>query len=116
MIEALVFARIKTLAGGRVFPGVAPPDTPPPYMTYTRVSGTRGWTLAGPNGLVKASIQINAWAVTPRQAAEILEAAFGLLSQKGGGFSCVGADDVPSYDDQISTKLHGAAMEFHLIR
>lgn len=116
MIEALVFARIKDLVGGRVFPGLAPPNTPAPYVTYTRSGGERGWTLAGPNGLTKASVQVDAWAETPRQAAEILEAVFGLLSKNGSDFSCVGADDVSSDDDQMSTKLHGAAMEFHLIR
>lgn len=116
MIEPLVMARIKTLAQGRVFPGVAPSGTKPPYVTYTRVSGSRDWTLAGPSGALKASVQVNAWAATPKEAAQIMDAAFALLSPAGADFACTGADDVPAVDDELTTKLHGAAMEFFFIR
>lgn len=116
MIEPLVFARIKALAGGRVYPGVAPPNTKPPYVTYTRLPGSRDWTLAGPSGAMTASVQVNAWAATPKDAAEIMEAAFALLSPAGADFACTGAEDVPTVDDELTTKLHGAAMEFFFIR
>ncbi|WP_155871300.1 tail completion protein gp17 [Achromobacter xylosoxidans] len=116
MIEPLVKARIRNLAGGRVFPGVAPAGTKPPYVTYTRVSGSRDWTLAGPSGALVAAVQVNAWAATPKEAAEIMEAAFALLSPAGDDFACTGADDVPAVDDELTTKLHGAALEFSFIR
>lgn len=116
MIEPLVKARIGGLAEARVFPGVAPPGTRAPYVTYSRVSGSRDWTLAGPSGSLRASIQVNAWARTPKEAAEIMEAAFALLTPAGEDFACTGAEDVPAVDDELSTKLHGAGMEFHLIR
>ena len=116
MIEPLVLSRIRGLAGGRVFPGVAPPNTSTPYVTYTRVSGSRDWALAGPSGALRASVQVNAWARTPKEAAQIMEEAFALLSRGGQDFQCTGVDDVPAYDDELTTKLHGAAMEFFLIR
>lgn len=116
MIEPLVFARIKGLAGGRVYPGVAPSNTKPPYLTYTRVSGSRDWTLAGPSGALRAAVQVNAWAATPKEAAQIMEAAFALLSPADADFACTGAEDVPTVDDELTTKLHGAAMEFFFIR
>lgn len=116
MIEPLVLNRIKDLAGGRVFPGVAPPNTPPPYITYTRVSGDRDWTLSGPSGALRAAIQVNVWAPSPKAAAQLMEQALLLLSPGGPDFACTGAEDVPAVDDEITTKLHGAAMEFFLIR
>lgn len=116
MIEPLVLNRIRTLAGGRVYPGAAPPDTAIPYLTYTRVSGDRDWTLSGPSGALKAAIQVNAWAKSPKEAAQLMEQAFALISPAGPDFSCTGAEDVPSVDDELTTKLHGAAMEFFLIR
>lgn len=116
MIEPLVLNRIKTLAGGRIFPGVAPSGTASPYMTYTRVGGDRDWTLAGPSGSLRASIQVNAWAKTPKEADQLMGQAFALLSPPGQDFACTGADDVPAEDDELTTKLHGAAMEFFLIR
>ena len=116
MIEPLVKARIRNLASGRVFPGVAPANTPAPYVTYLRVSGNRDWTLAGPSGALMAAVQVNAWANTPKEAAEIMEQALALLSPAGADFACTGADDVPAIDDELTTKLHGAAMEFSFIR
>lgn len=116
MIEPLVLARIRDLAGGRVYPGVAPPNTPPPYVTYKRVSGNHDWTIAGPSGALRAAVQVNAWAKTPKEAAEVMERAFERLSKAGADFACTGVDDVPADDDDLTTKLHGAAMEFFLIR
>ena len=116
MIEPLVFARIKPLAGGRIFPGVAPANTSPPYLTYRRTGGDRDWTLAGPSGALKASIQVNAWAGTPKEAAQIMDQVIGLISPAGADFACTGAQDVDAVDDELTTKLHGAAMEFFLVR
>lgn len=116
MIEPLVFERIKNVVPKKVYPGVAPPGTLPPYVTYTRVGGNRDWTLAGPSGSLRASIQVNAWAKTPKEAAQLMEQVFGLLSPAGPDFACTGAEDVEAIDDELITKLHGAAMEFFFIR
>ncbi len=116
MIEPFVFERIKNVIPKKVFPGVAPAGTEAPYLTYTRVSGDRDWTLAGPSGSLRASIQVNAWAKTPKAAAELMGQVFSLVSPSGPDFACTGAEDVDAIDDELTTKLHGAAMEFFLIR
>lgn len=116
MIEPLFKKRIELLAGGRVFPGVAPTGTNAPYMTYTRVGGDRDWVLAGPSGSQHVSIQLNVWASDPKTAGELMQQAFELLSAPGPDFKCTGADDIPANDDELTTKLHGASMEFFLIR
>lgn len=116
MIEQRVYERIKTLAGGRVFPGVAPEGTPAPYATYQLTGGDRDWTLSGPSGSRRASVQVTAWAQNPGDAATLIDLVFSLVSPSGPDFSCTGVQDLPTDDDQMATALHGAAMEFFLIR
>lgn len=115
-MEPEFFSRIAHLAGGRVFPGVAPEQTAPPYLTYRLVSGARDWTLSGPSGCRRASIQLNAWADTPKEAAQLIGQAFSLISKPGPDFSCAGADDLSAEFEPLAGGLAGAAMEFHLIR
>ncbi|MBP0589280.1 DUF3168 domain-containing protein [Paraburkholderia sp. LEh10] len=38
-VEASIFALLSPLVGGRVFPDVAPFDTPRPYATYQQIGG-----------------------------------------------------------------------------
>jgi len=116
MIEQLVKIQIESLAGGRVFAGVAPADTATPYLTYSQVGGGRDWTLAGPSGAEKATIQVSAWAATPDEAASLLEQAFTRLSAEGPDFMCTSTKDVPWAYDEAQTQFRNASMEFNLIR
>lgn len=116
MIEQLVKIRIESLAEGRVFAGVAPADTPTPYLTYSQVGGGRDWTLAGPSGAEKATIQVSAWTATPEDAAGLLEQAFTRLSTDGPDFMCTGTKDIPWAYDEARTQFRNASMEFNLIR
>lgn len=38
-VEEAIYAVLGPLVGGRVFPDVAPLDTPKPYITYSQVGG-----------------------------------------------------------------------------
>ncbi|KDD10108.1 DUF3168 domain-containing protein [Bordetella bronchiseptica] len=116
MIEGDFYLRIKDLAGGRVYPGVAPSGTDAPYLTFQLISGNRDWVLAGASGARRATIQVNAWGRKPAEAAELIEQVFALIEPDASDFSCVGAQDLSTIDDEETTALHGAAMEFFLIR
>lgn len=116
MFEPLVKIRIESLAGGRVFAGVAPVDTPLPYLTYGRAAGSRDWTLSGPSGAEKATILVSAWAATAEDATALLEQAYARLNAQGPDFLCTGTKDVPWTYDEAQTQFRSAAMEFNLIR
>lgn len=71
-IEAQVYAVLKVLAGGRVFPDVAPEDTLTPYITYQAVGGEPVNFLSGEApGKANARMQVNVWASTRIEASEL---------------------------------------------
>jgi hypothetical protein len=71
-IEAEVYAALQGLAGGRVFPDVAPENTAVPYITYQAVGGEPVNFLSGEApGKTNARMQINVWAKTRIEASEL---------------------------------------------
>jgi hypothetical protein len=71
-IEAAVFAALQSLAGGRVFPDVAPENTPVPYITYQAVGGEPVNFLSGGNpGKTNTRMQMNVWAKTRLEASAL---------------------------------------------
>ena len=71
-IEARVFAALQHLAGARIFPDVAPADTPPPYITYQAVGGAPLNFLTGEKpGKTNTRMQVSVWAATRLEASEI---------------------------------------------
>ncbi len=68
-LEPLVFQALTGLVGGRVYPDIAPTNTPRPYITWQQVGGPpMAWTdkSTTPGGF--AWLQINVWADTRIQA------------------------------------------------
>ena len=51
------------LVGERIYPGLAPDDAPPPYITYLTVSDVGGRTLSRAAGFSVARIQLDCWGV-----------------------------------------------------
>ena len=45
MIQQDIFTALSTLAGGRVFPNIAPNNVQKPYVVYARVSSAPANTL-----------------------------------------------------------------------
>ena len=79
MIEVAVAARLAPLAGGHVYPQIAPPDAPSPRITWTLVSGSAGWTLSGWDGSTDAQLQVDAWALSKREALLLAAQGFDAL-------------------------------------
>jgi len=73
-VDTRIFAALSALAGGRVFPDVAPEGTARPYLTYQQVGGDALNYLEGTvPGKRNARIQVNAWADTRLVASELSE-------------------------------------------
>lgn len=62
-IEELVRQALGNLAGGRIFPDFAPPNTELPLITYQVVGGRPiNFQTGEKPGLTNARVQINVWA------------------------------------------------------
>ena len=113
MIETAITARIGMLADGRVYPEIAPTDAASPRITWTLISGGAGWTLSGWDGSTDAQIQIDAWALSKREAILLAEQAFDLMSASGPDFCVSEAMRLPD-DYEPDTRLFRVSWEYTL--
>lgn len=68
MIESSIYAAIKSLAGGRVYPMVLPDTATLPAIVYQRISSVPVTSLNGDSGLESVRIQVSVWATTYKEA------------------------------------------------
>lgn len=113
MLEVAVAARLAVLAGGHVYPQIAPPDAPAPRITWTLISGGAGWTLAGWDGSTDAQLQIDTWALSKREAIVLAESVFGAMSGSNSDFSVSDAARLPD-DYEPDTRLFRVSWEYTL--
>ncbi|MCQ4257473.1 tail completion protein gp17 [Stutzerimonas stutzeri] len=111
-LEESLYARLGPLAAGRVFPGVAPEGTARPYITYTIVSGSEGFTFGGPDGSEKAQVQVDVWAADHLQSLQLAkDTADELTREPAPGFGCSGVQRLP---DDREGGVYGIRREFTL--
>lgn len=111
--EALVFAALQHLAGGRVFPDVADPGTQTPYITYQAVGGAPINFVTGDRPAKQnVRMQVNVWSQGRIEASEIgaqiedaLRAATELQTEVSTG-------RVATYDE--TTQYRGTMQDFSL--
>ncbi|RZI62330.1 MAG: DUF3168 domain-containing protein [Rubrivivax sp.] len=61
-LEEQIFALLGPLVGGRVFPDMAPVETPKPYVTYQVIPGaSTRWLDGTAADKVRSTVQINVW-------------------------------------------------------
>ena len=113
MIEVAIAARLSSLAGGHVYPQIAPPEAPSPRITWTLVSGGAGWTLSGWDGSTDAQLQIDAWALSKRDAIVLAGQAFDAISASGSDFCVSEAGRLPD-DYEPDTRLFRVSWEYTL--
>lgn len=71
-VEPLIYQALQTLAGGRVYPDVAPTNTPRPYITWQQIGGLPvAWADKSTTPGGNAWVQINVWANTRIEAGEL---------------------------------------------
>lgn len=110
-VDVQIFAALSPLAGGRVFPDVAPEGTARPYLTYQQVGGDALNFMEGTMpGKRNARIQINAWADTRLAASELSEQAEDALRLVLGLQAEVLGARVSIFEEDI--KLRGARQDF----
>lgn len=111
-LEESLYARLGPLAAGQVFPGVAPEGTVPPYITYTVVSGSEGFTFGGPDGSEVAQVQVDVWAADHLQSLQLAkDTADELTRADAAGFGCSGVQRLP---DGREGGLYGIRREYTL--
>ena len=110
-VDEQIFAALSPLAGGRVFPDVAPEGTARPYLTYQQVGGGALNYLEGTvPGKRNARMQINAWADSRLAASELSEQAEDALRLAASLQAKVLGARVSIYEED--TKLRGARQAF----
>lgn len=112
-IETALFAALRGLVADRVFPDVAPENTPRPYITYQQTGGDAVNFVENTIPSKKnARMQINVWADTRLQATamggSVEDALRTLVSLQP---TVLGAA-IATYDDE--TKLRGTLQYFSL--
>lgn len=113
MIEVDLYTALHSLAGGRVFWGVAPQGTAAPRIVLTKISGQRDWAMAGPTGARRHAVQVDCYATTPLAALELSEQVFDTLTTAGLPFGVGPATDLPS-DFDNTAGLHRASVEYQI--
>ncbi|PUY77251.1 tail completion protein gp17, partial [Cronobacter sakazakii] len=85
MTEADIYARLSTLAGGNVFPYVAPQGTAAPWVVFLLPSSASEDVLCGP-AETDCTVQVDAWASSiddTRPLREQVKSAFADLHPVG---------------------------------
>ncbi|NNA18884.1 tail completion protein gp17 [Pseudomonas lundensis] len=113
MIEVAIAARLASLAGGHVYPEIAPSDAPSPRLTWTLVGGGAGWTLSGWDGSSDAQLQVDAWALSKREAIVLAEQVFSAISACGTDFCVSDAGRLPD-DYEPDSRLFRVSWEYTL--
>lgn len=72
MIEQIAYDALKNLAGGQVFPDVAPSGTLPPYITYQAVAGApMSYQDRTAPSIENIRLQVNVWHSTRMGASDL---------------------------------------------
>jgi hypothetical protein len=74
MIE--FYNAISSLAGGRVYPLIAPQDATYPLLVYQPVAQEKVWGVSGSHDLERVRVQVDAYAETYSEATELQDDVF----------------------------------------
>lgn len=109
--ESVTFAAIKVLAGGHVYPDVAPAGAPTPYIVYQSVGGVDETTFDGLSALQNSRMQVAVWAQSRAEAATIMQQILRALTAAPVRGTPIGAP-VSVYEDD--TKLYGSRVDISI--
>jgi hypothetical protein len=109
--ESVTVGAIKTLAGGRVYPDVAPGSPVKPYIVYQSVGGVDETTFDGVDTLQNSRMQVAVWSTTRAEAATIIQQVRAALTAEPVRGVPIGAP-VSVYEDD--TKLYGSRQDFSI--
>ncbi len=112
-LESDLFDALKGLAGNRVYPDLAPPNTARPYVVWQQVGG-RGVNFIDPTIPSKknARVQVAVWADTRQAAATLARQVEDTLRAQTALQPTVLGAPVATYDED--TKYRGTRQDFSL--
>ena len=114
-VESIVYGALSPLAGGNVFPDVAPSGSAQggqPWITYQAVGGQAFATVDAATPVLRnARVQVTVWAYTRKNAAEIMEQCFQALVNPAVRAVPIGA---PVSTFEGDTRLYGASLDFSI--
>jgi hypothetical protein len=112
------FAGLAALVGDKVFPLRARPGVAAPYIVYSRVSGQRVRSLAGPSGLARPRFQFDCYGGTYaelRDVATQLRLALDGFRGTVAGVRIGGAslqNEIDAFDFEPDPDLFRASLDF----
>ncbi|SDR19077.1 Protein of unknown function [Paraburkholderia fungorum] len=109
--ESVTAGAIKALAGGRVYPDVAPATVAKPYIVYQSVGGVDETTFDGADTLQNSRMQVAVWSTTRAEAATIIQQVRAALTAAPVNGTPIGAP-VSVYEDD--TKLYGSRQDYSI--
>lgn len=87
--QGIVTAAGTLSPGVAIYDGFAPQGVALPYVTFQRISTTRGETMTTPDTLTRVRVQFDAWAETIAAAQSMAEALRTLIDGHSGSFGGV---------------------------
>lgn len=109
--ESIVDAALVALAGGRIYPDVAPAGAPTPRIVYQSVGGVDETTFDGLSALQNSRMQVAVWAQSRAEAATIMQQILQALTAAPVRGTPIGAP-VSVYEDD--TKLYGSRVDISI--
>ncbi|WP_250451203.1 DUF3168 domain-containing protein [Caballeronia sp. ATUFL_M2_KS44] len=109
--ESITYGALKALAGGRVYPDVAPASPTKPYIVYQSIGGTDETTFDGADTLQNSRMQVSVWSISRSEAATLIQQVRAALTAEPVLGVPIGAP-VSVYEDD--TKLYGSQQDFSL--
>jgi hypothetical protein len=110
-LEALITATLGPLVGNRIFPDVAPLDTPRPYITYQQIGGAVvDYTDNTVADHANANLQINVWSDTRLQTSALVAQVEAALVTDSDTQARAMSGPVSDYDEDL--KRYGTRQDF----
>lgn len=109
--EEIVYGALASLADGNVFPDLAPPGTPAPWITYLAAGGVDHTTLDDTESTLNARVQIDVWTHSRADTAALMAQVRTALKSPPVRAVPIGA---PVSSFESDTLLYGSRLDFSI--
>ncbi|CAJ0873035.1 hypothetical protein R6138_01893 [Ralstonia thomasii] len=109
--EEIVYGALASLASGNVFPDLAPPGTPAPWITYQAAGGIDHSTLDDTASTLNARMQIDVWSHSRAEASDLMAQIRTALKSPPIRAVPIGA---PVSSFESDTLLYGSRLDFSI--
>ena len=109
--ESVTYGALQALAGGQVYPDVAPSGTAAPYIVYQSVGGVDETTFDGLNQLQNSRMQVAVWTSSRLGTSALMQQVLSALTVAPILGTPIGAP-VSEYEDD--TKLFGSRLDISI--